>query len=170
MSFSFITREPHFLFILILFINNADFMSRDFGFGLPALPCINGRDLAGKVVKAPKAPSRFRTGDIVSFFEAISRNCLLRKPKGKKTNLRIGDGRIDGLSRLTESRLPTICCCARLQCLQVTEGSFSIRCCSPRSCLCRGRPCTGYLHGSGFQHIQRRPGTKHSQPNTKSAT
>lgn len=37
----------------------------DFGWGLPALPCISGRDLAGKIVKAPKAKSRFQVGDKV---------------------------------------------------------------------------------------------------------
>lgn len=37
----------------------------DFGWGLPTLPCISGRDLAGRVVKAPKGDSRFRVGDIV---------------------------------------------------------------------------------------------------------
>jgi NADPH:quinone reductase-like Zn-dependent oxidoreductase len=38
---------------------------RDFGWGLPALPCISGRDLAGTVVKTPKRESRFKVGDKV---------------------------------------------------------------------------------------------------------
>ncbi|KAH8802681.1 chaperonin 10-like protein [Xylogone sp. PMI_703] len=46
-------------------LNPIDWKAPDFGFGLPSLPCINGRDLAGKVVKAPKANSRFKVGDIV---------------------------------------------------------------------------------------------------------
>jgi len=39
--------------------------SSDFGWGLPALPCISGRDLAGKIVKAPAVDSRFKIGDNV---------------------------------------------------------------------------------------------------------
>lgn len=39
---------------------------RDFGWGLPDLPCVSGRDLAGRVVGAPKARSRFKRGDKVS--------------------------------------------------------------------------------------------------------
>jgi NADPH:quinone reductase-like Zn-dependent oxidoreductase len=43
--------------------------SRAFNFGIPSLPWINGRDLAGIVVQAPEttsaAPSRLRKGDLV---------------------------------------------------------------------------------------------------------
>ncbi|RFU23894.1 hypothetical protein B7463_g12446, partial [Scytalidium lignicola] len=51
--------------VQVVGLNPIDWKAPDFGFGLPALPCINGRDLAGKVVKAPKAKSRFKKGDIV---------------------------------------------------------------------------------------------------------
>ncbi|KAF4631411.1 hypothetical protein G7Y89_g6722 [Cudoniella acicularis] len=44
-------------------LNPIDWKAPDFGFGLPTLPCISGRDLAGKVVKAPKKVSRFQVGD-----------------------------------------------------------------------------------------------------------
>jgi len=40
-------------------------MSSDFGFGIPTLPYVSGRDLVGHVVQAPKSPSRIKTGDIV---------------------------------------------------------------------------------------------------------
>jgi len=40
---------------------------RDFGWGLPKLPCIAGRDFAGKVAIAPKSRSRFKKGDNVRF-------------------------------------------------------------------------------------------------------
>ncbi|KAG4031467.1 hypothetical protein MFRU_009g02400 [Monilinia fructicola] len=46
-------------------LNPIDWKAPDFGFGLPSLPCISGRDFAGKVVKPPQANSRFRSGDIV---------------------------------------------------------------------------------------------------------
>ncbi|KAK0127125.1 hypothetical protein ONS96_006683 [Cadophora gregata f. sp. sojae] len=44
-------------------LNPIDWKAPDFGWGLPALPCISGRDLAGKVVKTPKSKSRFCKGD-----------------------------------------------------------------------------------------------------------
>ncbi|KAH6724550.1 hypothetical protein BKA61DRAFT_536174 [Leptodontidium sp. MPI-SDFR-AT-0119] len=44
-------------------LNPIDWKAPDFGWGLPALPCISGRDLAGKVVRTPKAKSRFSKGD-----------------------------------------------------------------------------------------------------------
>ena len=37
----------------------------DYNFGLPSLPWINGRDLAGVVVKAHKNLRRIRVGDVV---------------------------------------------------------------------------------------------------------
>ncbi|RAL62449.1 hypothetical protein DID88_005015 [Monilinia fructigena] len=46
-------------------LNPIDWKAPDFGFGLPSLPCISGRDFAGKVVKPPRGNSRFRSGDIV---------------------------------------------------------------------------------------------------------
>ncbi|KAE8445443.1 hypothetical protein EG329_013456 [Mollisiaceae sp. DMI_Dod_QoI] len=46
-------------------LNPIDWKAPDFGWGLPKLPCISGRDLAGRVVKAPLAHSRFRRGDKV---------------------------------------------------------------------------------------------------------
>ncbi|TVY59719.1 Trans-enoyl reductase lepG [Lachnellula suecica] len=46
-------------------LNPIDWKAPDFGFGLPDLPCISGRDLAGKVVRSPRAKSRFDVGDSV---------------------------------------------------------------------------------------------------------
>ncbi|KAE9362610.1 quinone oxidoreductase [Stipitochalara longipes BDJ] len=46
-------------------LNPIDWKAPDFGWGLPDLPCISGRDLAGRVVEAPKARSRFKRGDKV---------------------------------------------------------------------------------------------------------
>ncbi|EKD16923.1 uncharacterized protein L3040_006210 [Drepanopeziza brunnea f. sp. 'multigermtubi'] len=46
-------------------LNPIDWKAPDFGWGLPALPCISGRDLAGRVVKAPKLQSRLGKGDNV---------------------------------------------------------------------------------------------------------
>lgn len=46
-------------------LNPIDWKAPDFGWGLPALPCISGRDLAGKVVKTPKSKSRFCRGDTI---------------------------------------------------------------------------------------------------------
>lgn len=41
------------------------FRFRAFNFGIPSLPWINGRDLAGLVLQVPKESSRLRVGDIV---------------------------------------------------------------------------------------------------------
>ncbi|TVY34216.1 Trans-enoyl reductase, partial [Lachnellula subtilissima] len=49
----------------VIGLNPIDWKAPDFGFGLPDLPCISGRDLAGKVVRAPKTKSRFDVGDKV---------------------------------------------------------------------------------------------------------
>ena len=38
---------------------------RAFNFGIPSLPWINGRDLAGLVLQVPKGSSRLRVGDVV---------------------------------------------------------------------------------------------------------
>ncbi|EMR81629.1 hypothetical protein ACHAO1_008033 [Botrytis cinerea] len=49
----------------VIGLNPIDWKAPDFGFGLPSLPCISGRDFAGKVVKPPQANSRFKPGDTV---------------------------------------------------------------------------------------------------------
>ncbi|PVH86522.1 GroES-like protein [Cadophora sp. DSE1049] len=49
--------------VKVVGLNPIDWKAPDFGWGLPALPCISGRDLAGKVVKTPKSKSRFCKGD-----------------------------------------------------------------------------------------------------------
>ncbi|KAL3419899.1 alcohol dehydrogenase GroES-like domain-containing protein [Phlyctema vagabunda] len=46
-------------------LNPIDWKAPDFGFGLPALPRISGRDLAGKIVRASAKRSRFQKGDSV---------------------------------------------------------------------------------------------------------
>ncbi|KAF2146963.1 uncharacterized protein K452DRAFT_294481 [Aplosporella prunicola CBS 121167] len=46
-------------------LNPIDWKAPDFGFGIPSLPYIAGRDVVGVIVKAPKAQSRVREGDIV---------------------------------------------------------------------------------------------------------
>jgi NADPH:quinone reductase-like Zn-dependent oxidoreductase len=38
---------------------------RAFNFGIPSLPWINGRDLAGLVLQVPKGSSRLQVGDVV---------------------------------------------------------------------------------------------------------
>lgn len=40
-------------------------VSRAFNFGIPSLPWINGRDLAGLVLQVPQGSSRLRVGDVV---------------------------------------------------------------------------------------------------------
>lgn len=54
-----------FVEVQVIGLNPIDWKAPDFGFGLPALPCISGRDMAGKVVQAPRADSRFKVGDTV---------------------------------------------------------------------------------------------------------
>ncbi|CAG8955117.1 hypothetical protein HYFRA_00007132 [Hymenoscyphus fraxineus] len=44
-------------------LNPIDWKAPDYGYGLPALPCISGRDFAGTVVKPPRGTSRFGLGD-----------------------------------------------------------------------------------------------------------
>ncbi|EPE24241.1 GroES-like protein [Glarea lozoyensis ATCC 20868] len=46
-------------------LNPIDWKAPDFGWGLPKLPCISGRDFAGKVVKAPTKSSRFELGQSI---------------------------------------------------------------------------------------------------------
>ena len=42
-------------------------MLRDYNFGLPSFPWVNGRDFAGIVVKTSKGTSRIKAGDVVGF-------------------------------------------------------------------------------------------------------
>ncbi|KFY53989.1 hypothetical protein V497_08085 [Pseudogymnoascus sp. VKM F-4516 (FW-969)] len=51
--------------VTVIGLNPIDWKAPDFGWGLPALPCISGRDLAGTIVKTPKRESRFKVGDKV---------------------------------------------------------------------------------------------------------
>ncbi|RDW77727.1 putative zinc-binding dehydrogenase protein [Coleophoma cylindrospora] len=46
-------------------LNPIDWKAPDFGFGLPPLPCISGRDFAGIVVRQTGVKSRFEIGDAV---------------------------------------------------------------------------------------------------------
>lgn len=46
-------------------LNPIDWKSVDYGFGIPVLPYVAGRDFAGEVVKAPVGHSHLREGDIV---------------------------------------------------------------------------------------------------------
>lgn len=59
-------------------LNPIDWKAPDFGFGLPSLPCISGRDLAGKVVRSTKSKSRFKVGDTVRF-DISSHDCSFIK-------------------------------------------------------------------------------------------
>lgn len=51
--------------VLAIGLNPVDWKGPDYNFGLPSLPWINGRDLAGVVVKAHKSLRRIRVGDVV---------------------------------------------------------------------------------------------------------
>jgi Alcohol dehydrogenase GroES-like domain len=51
--------------VLAVGLNPIDWKGPDYNFGLPSLPWINGRDLAGVVVKAHRSLSRVRVGDVV---------------------------------------------------------------------------------------------------------
>ncbi|KAF2437000.1 GroES-like protein [Tothia fuscella] len=46
-------------------LNPIDWKAPDYGFGIPTLPYIAGRDLVGVVIKAGKESSRIKTGDVV---------------------------------------------------------------------------------------------------------
>ncbi|PQE03591.1 oxidoreductase zinc-binding dehydrogenase family protein [Rutstroemia sp. NJR-2017a BVV2] len=69
-------------------LNPIDWKAPDFGFGLPTLPCISGRDLAGKVVKPARAACRFKVGDTVSNFAMNMRRRLIIKVMGISTDYR----------------------------------------------------------------------------------
>ena len=43
----------------------ANIRNRDYDFGLPSFPWVNGRDFAGIVVKTGNAASRIKAGDVV---------------------------------------------------------------------------------------------------------
>lgn len=47
-------------------LNPIDWKAPDFGFGIPSLPHISGRDFAGVVVKTSSSKSRVKKGDTVS--------------------------------------------------------------------------------------------------------
>ncbi|OOQ85968.1 oxidoreductase, zinc-binding dehydrogenase family [Penicillium brasilianum] len=51
--------------VLAIGLNPIDWKAPAFNFGIPSLPWINGRDLAGLVLKVPGENSRVRVGDIV---------------------------------------------------------------------------------------------------------
>ncbi|PQE06225.1 oxidoreductase zinc-binding dehydrogenase family protein [Rutstroemia sp. NJR-2017a BBW] len=74
--------------IEVIGLNPIDWKAPDFGFGLPTLPCISGRDLAGKVVKPARAASRFKVGDTVSNFTMNVRRRLISKVMGISTDYR----------------------------------------------------------------------------------
>ncbi|KAJ5784869.1 Polyketide synthase enoylreductase [Penicillium pulvis] len=51
--------------VLAIGLNPIDWKGPAFNFGIPSLPWINGRDLAGLVLQVPSESSRLRVGDIV---------------------------------------------------------------------------------------------------------
>ncbi|KAJ5911985.1 uncharacterized protein N7473_001288 [Penicillium subrubescens] len=51
--------------VLAIGLNPIDWKAPAFNFGIPSLPWINGRDLAGLVLQVPSENSRVRVGDIV---------------------------------------------------------------------------------------------------------
>jgi hypothetical protein len=53
--------------ILYIGLNPIDWKSADYGFGLPSLPCINGREFVGEVSVSAKDPkwAHFKVGDKV---------------------------------------------------------------------------------------------------------
>lgn len=62
------TRAPDELIVKVqaIGLNPVDWKSVDYGFGIPALPYVSGRDFAGVVVKAPSTASHLEVGDVVS--------------------------------------------------------------------------------------------------------
>lgn len=61
------TKNPDELVVKVqaIGLNPIDWKSVDYGFGIPVLPYVAGRDFAGEVVKAPDGNSHVRVGDIV---------------------------------------------------------------------------------------------------------
>ena len=53
--------------IEVIGLNPIDWKAPDYGFGIPELPYISGRDFVGTVIKAPSSSSRIREGDVVSY-------------------------------------------------------------------------------------------------------
>ncbi|KAJ6064335.1 hypothetical protein N7499_013015 [Penicillium canescens] len=51
--------------VLAIGLNPIDWKGPAFNFGIPSLPWINGRDLAGLVLQVPKRSSRLKVGDVV---------------------------------------------------------------------------------------------------------
>ncbi|KAJ5604624.1 Polyketide synthase enoylreductase [Penicillium lagena] len=51
--------------VLAIGLNPIDWKAPAFNFGIPSLPWINGRDLAGQVLQVPSDNSRLQVGDIV---------------------------------------------------------------------------------------------------------
>ncbi|RDI84051.1 hypothetical protein Vi05172_g5836 [Venturia inaequalis] len=52
--------------VLFVGLNPIDWKSPDFGFGIPVLPYLSGRDIVGVVIKAPANPSsRVQKGDVI---------------------------------------------------------------------------------------------------------
>lgn len=62
------TKNAHELVVKIqaIGLNPVDWKSVDYGFGIPTLPYVSGRDFAGVVVQAPTGDSRLNVGDTVS--------------------------------------------------------------------------------------------------------
>ena len=50
-----------------MLVRETDSNYRDYNFGLPSFPWVNGRDFAGIVVKTSKGTSRIKAGDVVGF-------------------------------------------------------------------------------------------------------
>lgn len=67
------TTGPHELVVKIqaVGLNPVDWKSVDYGFGIPQLPYVSGRDFAGTVVKCPSMDCRLQVGDVVSTLRAV---------------------------------------------------------------------------------------------------
>lgn len=68
-------RHPHELIVKIqaIGLNPIDWKSVDYGFAIPQLPYVAGRDFAGIVVEAPETTeSDLRVGDVVSRAQQVS--------------------------------------------------------------------------------------------------
>ncbi|KAK2785230.1 hypothetical protein FQN52_008567 [Onygenales sp. PD_12] len=58
-------RDEILIKVLAIGLNPIDWKSAAYNFGIPALPWINGRDLAGIVIQTSEGNSRLRVGDVV---------------------------------------------------------------------------------------------------------